>query len=119
MAEETLPFERLPALAWLWGARVQRIDGPSPGLFALTLFHQGERSVLLIWLEPARRGLGSTPERPKGAPASGFVQRMRTKLENSRLSEAQWLLAHPAAAERGALALELTFARGEQRESAL
>src|SRR4051812_24659532 len=116
MVDETLPYERLPALAWLWGARVQRIDGPSPGLFALTLFHQGERRVLLIWLEPARRGIGSTLERPKGAPASGFVQRMRTKLGNGRLSEAQWLLPHAAAPEQGALALQLTFTRGEQRE---
>src|SRR5690349_6676470 len=92
MADEALPHERLPALAWLWGARVQRIDSPSPGLFALTVFHQGERDVLLIWVEPTRRGVGSVLARPKGAPASGFVQRLRTAFENARLAEATWLV---------------------------
>lgn len=119
MAGETLPYERLPALTWLEGARVQRIDGPSPGLFAFTLFHQGERSVLLLWLEPTRRGVGSALERPKGAPASGFVQRLRSKLENSRLSEAHWLLPPEAPPAQGALGLSLVCARGEHRETIL
>jgi len=118
MGDEALPYERLPALAWLWNARLQRIDSPSPGLFALTLFHQGERLVLLLWLSAARRGVGSAPERPKGAPASAFVQRLRAKLENARLTHAHWLVPH-AAPQHGALALSLTFTRGEQPTMAL
>ncbi|MFT3923107.1 MAG: NFACT family protein [Myxococcales bacterium] len=117
MADEAL-HERLPALAWLWNARLQRIDSPSPGLFALTLFHQGERLVLLIWVEPTRRGLGSSPERPKGAPASAFVQRLRSKLENARLTHAHWLVPR-AAPQHGARALSLTFTRAEHQETAL
>ncbi len=119
MTSEALPPERLPALPWLWGARVQRIDGPSPGVFALTLFHNAARSALVIWLEPTRRGIGSAPERPKGAPASAFVQRLRGKLENARLAEAHWLTPAALPPDHGALALELTFSRAAQREKVL
>ena len=57
-------------------------------------------------------------ERPKGAPASGFVQRLRSAFENARLGEATWMVS-PGAPPYGALALELVFARGEQREHAI
>jgi predicted ribosome quality control (RQC) complex YloA/Tae2 family protein len=117
VADEAHAPTRLPALPWLWGARVQRIDNPSPGLFCFSVFHQGERSVLLLWVSPQRKGVGLRDERPKGAPASSFVQRLRTKFENARLLEAHWLST--AAHQGSALALELLFGRGDQRERAI
>ena len=83
-------FEQ-PALAWLWGARIQRIDGPKPGLFAFSLFNAGERSTLLLAVHADERGLGSASERPKGEAASSFVQRLRRAIENGRLTKAVWL----------------------------
>ena len=103
-----------PALAWLCGARVQRVDGPSPGCFALTFFDRGDKSTLLLMLAPAVRGVGALRERPKGDAASGFVQRLRTSIEGSRLRAAAWLSAAGDARPGRAHALLLTFARGEQ-----
>lgn len=141
MADEALNFERRPALAFLWAMRAQRIDSPQPGLFAFTFFAQGTRHILLTWIQPGRRGVGIANARPQGDSASGFVQRLRGKIENGKLSEAYWLVrrapAHPTEVERRAsaaslpadtreptaselaLGLELIFARGESRERIL
>ena len=98
-----------PALSWLWGARVQRIDGPKPGLFAFSFFAEGDRSVLLLAVSAETRGVGRVSERPKGEAASSFVQRLRRAIENGRLTKARWLGAN---AER-ASALALHVARGD------
>jgi predicted ribosome quality control (RQC) complex YloA/Tae2 family protein len=109
MVSELAPVARTEALAWLWGARVQRVDGPAPGLFAFTLYDHGQKPVLLISLQPRRRGLGIVATRPTGQPASAFVQRLRGVAENARLDAAHWL----ASSQDGisAAALELCFAR--------
>ncbi len=106
----TNPFEQ-PALSWLWGARIQRIDGPKPGLFAFSLFNAGERSTLLIAVSDDARGIGSASERPKGEAASSFVQRLRRAIENGRLTRASWL-GSADKPDRGA-ALMLHFTRSE------
>lgn len=111
LAAMSSPDVEQPALSWLWGARIQRIDGPKPGLFALSLFADGDRSVLLIAVSAEARGVGRTLERPKGDAASSFVQRLRRLLENGRLLSATWIgsEAHPERAS----ALRLQVGRGE------
>ncbi|MET0339808.1 MAG: NFACT RNA binding domain-containing protein [Polyangiales bacterium] len=101
-----------PALAWLDGMRVQRVDGPSPGLFALTLFHRGDKLTLLLMLGPSPRGVGAVRERPHGDAASAFVRRLRTLVEGARVRGLHWLRADEASERAQALALD--FARGEQ-----
>jgi predicted ribosome quality control (RQC) complex YloA/Tae2 family protein len=103
---------RSDALDWLWGARVERVDAPTPGLFALTLYAQRTKQVLLLALEPGRLGLGSAATRPRGQPASAFVQRLRGLLEHTRLTRASWLLRSTDSAR--ALALELCFSRAAE-----
>jgi predicted ribosome quality control (RQC) complex YloA/Tae2 family protein len=95
------------ALSWLLGHRVQRVDGPRPGLLALTLYERGEKQTLLLAFG-AQRGVGVQRERPKGAAANAFIQRLRTQLEGARLRGADWLVH----GER-AVALRLAFERGE------
>ncbi len=101
------------ALPWLWGARIQRVDGPRPGVLALSIFAHGKRSTLLLAVGGDERGVGSVTERPKGAAASSYVQRLRRAIENARLASAQWL-GQPTDSGR-ASALSLEFARGDQR----
>jgi predicted ribosome quality control (RQC) complex YloA/Tae2 family protein len=94
------------ALAWLLGHRVQRVDGPRPGLLTLTLYERGEKQTLLLAFG-AQRGVGTRSERPKGDAANAFTQRLRTQLEGGRLRAAEWL-----GGER-ALALRLSFERAD------
>ncbi|MET0284700.1 MAG: NFACT RNA binding domain-containing protein [Polyangiales bacterium] len=94
------------ALAWLLGHRVQRVDGPRPGLLALTLYERGEKQTLLL-AYGTQRGVGSSPERPKGDAANSFIQRLRTQLEGGRLRAAEWL------GDERALALRLSFERAD------
>jgi predicted ribosome quality control (RQC) complex YloA/Tae2 family protein len=110
-ATEDDQLVRSDALDWLWQARVQRVDAPDPRLFAFTLYAQREKQVLLLALEPGRRGLGSATARPLGQPASAFVQRLRGALEGARLTRASWLA--PSADASTAAALELCFARAD------
>jgi predicted ribosome quality control (RQC) complex YloA/Tae2 family protein len=100
------------ALSWLQGARVERLDGPLPGLFAITLYSPGKKQCLLLALSAGQRGVGVSDVRPKGEAASSFVQRLRGKLHNARLLQARWLGGEGARAT----ALMLTFARGEEKE---
>ncbi len=90
---------RLPALSWLWGARVQRVDGPTPDSIALSVFTRSGKHVLLLAFSPVLRGVGSVAVRPKGAPASPFVRRLRTQLDGARLHAAHWLTVEPSATE--------------------
>lgn len=103
----------IPALPFLVGARVQRVDGPKPSLFSFAIFHEGARSYLVVAVSKEARGVGLCAERPSGDPASSFVQRLRRLIENARLSEATWLTTD-AQPER-ATALRMTFAKGERR----
>lgn len=102
-------YASIPALSWLCGARVQRIDGPFPGCFSFTLFDRGVKQTLVVLVGASTRGVGVVQERPKGAPASAFVQRLRTHVEGGRLREACWLGDAP---ETRARALLLSFERG-------
>jgi predicted ribosome quality control (RQC) complex YloA/Tae2 family protein len=96
------------ALTFLWGSRVQRVDGPSPSLFAFTLYDRGQKQSLLLALAP-RADLGLVPDRPSGQPASAFVRRLRVSIENARLIEAHWLGGER---DDGASAICLSFLRG-------
>jgi predicted ribosome quality control (RQC) complex YloA/Tae2 family protein len=98
------------ALSFLWGARVQRIDGPSPTLFAFTLYDQGDKQTLVFSLAPPRPDLGLVASRPSGSPASSFVRRLRVAIENARLLEAHWL----GGGAEGASAISLSFLRASE-----
>ncbi len=71
----------------LLGARLQRIDGPRADLLALTLHGAGLHGCLLLYAAPGRARWGWALERPRGAPASSFVQLLRKHLENGRLAD--------------------------------
>ena len=101
------------ALTWLLGARVERVDGPLPGLFALTLYSPGKKQCLLLAVSAAQRGIGLSDARPKGEAANAFVQRLRGKIDHTRLHEARWLGGE---GDRRATALELTFAHAQGTE---
>lgn len=108
-----------PALSWLLDARVQRVDAPFAGCLALTLFQPGEKRVLVLLFSRETRGIGSLPERPKGLPASAFVQRLRSFVEGTRLAHAEWLSrpeeeAASQASGARAHALLVVFQRGER-----
>jgi len=105
--------ESSAALSWLWDARVQRVDGPSPGCFSLALFRRGDKQYLVLMLGSDVRGLGTVVERPKGEAASPFVQRLRRQLEGGRLARADWLA--PPDKTTHATALLLTFERGREQ----
>lgn len=98
------------ALAWLLGHRVQRVDGPRPGLLAITLYQRGEKQTLLLAFASNQRGVSASAERPKGEAAAGFIQRLRGQLEGARLRSASW---YEAAQADHAVALRLSFERGE------
>lgn len=100
-----------PVLTWLWGARVQRIDAPEPGLFALTLYEQRRKQTLLLCVQAQRIGLGVSGERPHGLPASAFVRRLRVLAENARLEQIHAFL-DPSG--QRASALELVLSRRDQ-----
>ena len=105
-----------PALDWLTGARVQRVDSPIPGCLSLTLYRPADKRSLVLACSGEARGVGSVALRPKGLAASPFVRRLRTLIEGSRLQSATWLRpANASAEETNALALWLEFARGEAR----
>jgi predicted ribosome quality control (RQC) complex YloA/Tae2 family protein len=73
------------ALAALVGARLRRIDAPSPDLWALTLAAGDLRGTLLISLQPSAAGVGWLERRPQGLPASSFVQKLRKEIEGGRV----------------------------------
>jgi predicted ribosome quality control (RQC) complex YloA/Tae2 family protein len=68
----------------LIGARVRRIDAPRPDLFAFTLHRPTIHTCLVVRLAPAL-GWGLLDERPRGEPATAFVQQLRKHLENAVL----------------------------------
>jgi predicted ribosome quality control (RQC) complex YloA/Tae2 family protein len=107
MTEAKLEAIAREALNFLWGARVQRIDGPSPTLFAFTLYDQGDKQTLLFSLASPRPDLGLVASRPSGSPASSFVRRLRVAIENARLLDAHWL----GGDAEGASAISLSFQR--------
>lgn len=72
-------------LASLLGARIRRIDAPDTELLALTLYSHELRTVLIFCFTAGRAGVGLVSERPHGAPANSFVQKLRKELENARL----------------------------------
>ncbi len=91
-------------IAELAGARLQRIDGPRPALFALEVRRPGQTGVLILALdEPPEWGW--VDERPRGDPASAFVGQLRKHLTNARVVAAR---AHADGAT-------LELARGEDR----
>ena len=73
----------------LLGARLRRIDIPSPHLMALSLALPTRKAVLLIGLSSRCRGIGLSEERPLGAPASGFVRQLRKALQGARIEAVQ------------------------------
>ncbi|HEY8429145.1 MAG TPA: NFACT RNA binding domain-containing protein [Sandaracinaceae bacterium] len=75
-------------IAALTGLRVQRVDGPRPSLYALTLHGPALHACLLLHAVPGRARWGLVPERPRGAPASAFVRLLRKHLENGRVARA-------------------------------
>lgn len=97
------------ALEFLWGARVQRVDAPTPTLFALTLYDKGNKDCLVLALTA---GIGLVQERPTGQPASGFVRHLRTTIEGARLIEGHFLGGD---GEKTASALLLSFLRGSDQ----
>jgi predicted ribosome quality control (RQC) complex YloA/Tae2 family protein len=98
------------ALPWLHGMRVERVDAPFPGLFSITLYGPGLKQHLLLAVEPGRRDVGISPERPKGEAASAYVRRLRTKIEGARLVASRWLGGRD---DGHASALELAFKRAD------
>lgn len=72
----------------LEGARVQRIDGPQRDLFVLTLHRADLHGCLVLSTARGRAGIGWVPTRPRGEPASSFVQLLRKHLENGRVLRA-------------------------------
>jgi predicted ribosome quality control (RQC) complex YloA/Tae2 family protein len=69
----------------LIGARIRRIDAPSPDLWAITLTSSEARGTLLVSLQPGAAGIGWAEKRPHGQPATSFVQKLRKELEGGRL----------------------------------
>lgn len=73
----------------LLGARVQRIDGPRADLFALTLQAPERRGCLLLHAPIDGARWGWVEERPRGEPASSFVQLLRKHLVGGRVVAAR------------------------------
>jgi predicted ribosome quality control (RQC) complex YloA/Tae2 family protein len=68
---------------------VQRVDGPRPDLFVLTLHRKDLHGCLVLSTAEGRACVGWTAERPRGAPASSFVQLLRKHLEGGRVLSAR------------------------------
>jgi predicted ribosome quality control (RQC) complex YloA/Tae2 family protein len=92
-------------LATLLGARVRRIDAPSPDLWAVTLGFGQTRGSLIFSLHPHAAGAGWVYQRPHGQAATGFVQKLRKELEGGRIQ---------ALSQPDARTLELVVVRAEQ-----
>jgi len=90
--------------ASLLGARIRRIDAPSPDLWAITLATAEVRGTLVVSLQPGATGIGWSEKRPHGLPATSFVQKLRKELEGGRLQ----------ALEEVGSRLELSIARAQQ-----
>ena len=75
----------MSAVEALRGARVRRIDAPWDDLLAITVTGEHVRGVLVAGLDPRARGIGLCETRPRGKPATGFVQALRRRLEGARL----------------------------------
>lgn len=117
MAENKPELDARDALGFLLGARVQRVDAPSPTLYAFTLYDRGQKLSLVFSLGSPGPALGLVRERPVGQPASAFVRRLRSSCDNARLSAAHWLGGDDPGR---ASALRLSFARsGESSAIAL
>ncbi|MDB4988591.1 MAG: Fibronectin/fibrinogen-binding protein [Myxococcaceae bacterium] len=95
--------------------RVQRVDGPARDCLSLTFFERGEKFSLVLLFGQAVRGIGARHERPKGEPASSFIQRLRTQIEGARLDRAEWLDGKADQRSGHAQALLLHFVRAEHR----
>lgn len=67
----------------LHGWRIRRIDGPTPGLWALTLRGPGRERGALLLSTVGGVDWGMVSERPRGRPASSFVQLLRKHLDNA------------------------------------
>jgi predicted ribosome quality control (RQC) complex YloA/Tae2 family protein len=70
-------------------ARVQRVDGPRPDLFVLTLHRANLHGCLVLSTAEGRAGVGWILERPRGAPASSFVSLLRKHVEGGRIVSAR------------------------------
>lgn len=86
-------------------SRVDRVDRPVPGLYAVSLVAREGRAVALLASGPPRPrpAFAFVAERPRGEPADASVRGLREKLEGGIVTRA-WLVG-------GALGLEIT--RGE------
>ncbi len=82
------------SIALLSGARVQRIDAPSEDALSITLAGQSYKGVLVASLREGARGVGLVAKRPKGAPATSFVQKLRKELAGGRLAALVQSAAH-------------------------
>jgi predicted ribosome quality control (RQC) complex YloA/Tae2 family protein len=71
----------------LAGARIRRIDAPSPTLYCLSLSSPSVREVLVVSLSKAAPGLGLIPHRPLGQPASALVRKLRKELEGGVIED--------------------------------
>jgi predicted ribosome quality control (RQC) complex YloA/Tae2 family protein len=91
----------------LLGARIQRIDAPFAELFTITLIAPRYKRTLVVSLRVGAPGVGLVTERPKGAAASSFVQKLRKELGGARLAALQ--RSHAALLE-----LRATRADGEK-----
>jgi len=89
----------------LRGARLQRIDGPRPDLFAFEVYRPALSGVLVLATGLGEARWGWVDERPRGDPASAFVQQLRKHVENARVLQAR--------ADAAGAVLEL--ARGDAR----
>ncbi len=76
----------MSAFGALIGAQLQRVDAPHPDLVALTLHTPALHGVLLLSCAPDALGWGFVAERPRGEPASSFVQLLRKHGSNARLT---------------------------------
>lgn len=73
--------------AALVGARIQRIDGPLPGVIALTVHRADRHGCLLLAADAHGAEWGWSGDRPRGAPASAFVQLLRKHLVDEKIDE--------------------------------
>ena len=60
----------------LVGARVRRVDRPTPELVTLEIA-AGSRAVLVVSVAPAAPGLGIVADRPRGRPQKYSARRAR------------------------------------------
>ncbi|MEM9075072.1 MAG: NFACT RNA binding domain-containing protein [Myxococcota bacterium] len=84
-------------------SRVQRVDGPAPGVVVLGLYHP-DRGRTILRFDAATSDVVRCGERPRGNPADSFVRRLRKLLTG----------AHLIAVERRGRVVRLRFRAGDR-----